>query len=69
MKRYYVAQYSDNRAGWVDMPQTASFKNLEVVKAAEEIANRHMVVARVIQKPKGWEPEGECLPPVVRSSW
>ena len=62
MKRYYIVQYCDKRAGWTDMPQTASFKNLEVVRSAESVAHKYMVVTRVIQKPKGWEPNGECHP-------
>ena len=60
--RLYVAQYCDSRRGWVDMPQTANKKQKEAERAAFEVANKFFVATRTIQKPNGWEPQGEVLP-------
>ncbi len=56
--RYYVVQFLDARAGWRDMPQTASKKQKEVEAAAEVVAHRCTIATRTMQKPKGWSPDG-----------
>jgi len=43
--------------GWIDLPMLASKKEKEANDSAAEFAERNKVVARVIRKPHGWEPE------------
>lgn len=57
--RYYCAQWNDTRAGWIDLPENASMKKIEVVRFAESFAFEYRVQMRVIRKPKGWNPAGK----------
>ena len=55
--RFYCPQWCHSMKGWIDLPMLASKKEKEANDSAAEFAERNKVVARVIRKPHGWEPE------------
>ena len=67
--RYYCPQYSDSRRGWVDVEALASASLKEANDWAKAVAERQMVVTRVIRKPKGWVPNPEAKAAVHSGSF
>ena len=63
MSRYYIVQYRDVKKGYVDIPQTASLSEKTCNDAAANIAVEYSCVARVIRKPKGWQPNVDVILP------
>ncbi len=57
MKRYYVAQWSHFQKGWLNIPGSATLKEKEADRMAEEVARNHGAATRTHRKPHGWEPD------------
>lgn len=55
--RYYVAQWSHDQKGFLDIPGSASKKQKEAEMIAEAFAHKYMVATKVTRKPHGWTAE------------